>query len=131
MAPVSKGRNDLKGRIRSLLLNDRMQCSELVLRLLQDDQTPYDSQVFAAARALGRGVAGSGNMCGAVVAGVMALGIEEKSREQGTGEGDMPLLGARAPEPRNDWLDTFSPTTSEPRLFERARELMKRATGKV
>ncbi|MFQ5860047.1 MAG: C-GCAxxG-C-C family protein [Dehalococcoidia bacterium] len=129
--PGLTARQALQSRIESYLLYKRVQCSQCVLLLLQDALGPYDPRFLAATRSLGRGIGGSGNLCGAVVAGVLALGLRGQSKDSGSLGDEGPPLGVRTVRPKNDWLDVFCPEPEEPALFARCRELLSRLSSQV
>ncbi|MBI2935383.1 MAG: C_GCAxxG_C_C family protein [Chloroflexi bacterium] len=117
-------RRDLQARIESYLA-EGWQCSQCVLLVLQDVTAVGNEPVTRAARTLGRGMGGSGNVCGALAAGMLALGLESSPK---LGEDDpLPGVATRLSQtaiPLNDFLDVFRPI--EPPVFAQCRELRVR-----
>jgi hypothetical protein len=118
---------ELESRIRSYLLDGGLQCSQCVLALLRDRLGPDSARLEAAAQPFGRGIAGTGNVCGALTGALLALGA---------------LYGSGGPEPRpsrvapigylsaqpptNDLLDAVPAVGIEPPVFSASRELKAR-----
>ena len=119
---------ELRRRIESYLAEGR-QCSECLLLALKDLVGTHNELLTRATRTLGKGMGGSGGVCGALTAGMLALGMSDQ-RDLG----DSTIAGitagyGRLAAPRNDFLDTYAPV--EPRVFIQCRELADRFSQEV
>ena len=120
---------ELRRTVESYLAEGR-QCSQCVLLALQDVTGVNDELLTSATRTLGRGMGGSGGVCGALTAGMLALGLGQPSAR---GDSDphqgVPIHHGHSVAPRNDFLDTYTPI--EPPVFVQCRQLVARFSQEV
>lgn len=120
---------ELKEQIESHLAEGR-QCSQCLLLVLKDVIGVQDEVLTTATRTLGRGMGGTGGICGALTAGMLAIGLASQGRAQDTDTpAGVPVRFRRPGMPRNDFLDNYTP--SEPPEFAKCRELVSRFTAEV
>ncbi|MBI4200205.1 MAG: C_GCAxxG_C_C family protein [Chloroflexi bacterium] len=113
-------RAELRERIEAYLDEGR-QCSQCLLLALEDVLGLRAELLSGAARTLGRGMGGSGAVCGTLTAGMLALGLAYPSGDPEATPGSL-ARGGPAPAPHNEFLDAYIP--SEPPVFARCRELV-------
>ncbi|MBI4201270.1 MAG: C_GCAxxG_C_C family protein [Chloroflexi bacterium] len=120
---------ELRRQIESYLAEGK-QCSQCLLLALKDIIGVHDDVLTTATRTLGRGMGGSGAVCGALTAGILALGLaNQRGSEQAGAMDGVPSRYGRSAPPRNDFLDIYAP--AEPPEFVQCRELISRFSQEV
>ncbi len=124
-APVQGGK-ELRSRIELYLLEEGLQCSQCVIAMLSDRIGPKARVLEEAVLPLGKGISGTGSMCGAVAGALMALALVHQQ-----GSGSQPRQPAAlgylsSVPPINDWLDVAPAVAVEPPLFPLCRKLIAR-----
>lgn len=92
-------------------------CTQSLLLALQELLEVDDPTTLKAAAALGRGLGGTGLLCGVLAAGMMAIGLQQSKH------GREPPPGTNAPPlPQHDWLDFYLPGEGNYRMFFLCRQ---------
>ncbi len=121
---------ELRSQIESLMVNHGLQCSQCVIAVLGEQLGPGARALEGAALPLGRGMAGTGGLCGALTGGLLALGAAfESDRPVPPGTQPAPLTFLTERLPNNDWLDAQSAVGVQPPVFSLCRDLMAEFSG--
>ena len=129
---TSLSAEQLRGRIASYLLNDGLHCSECLLVIFRGQLGQRARNLEAAVLPLSRGLAGTGGVCGAYIAALLAMGLLYGDEGRGSRRQQAAPIGyPRDDAPMNDWLDAVPREGVEPPVFAPCRELAARISKAV
>ncbi len=96
------------------LFGEGKSCTQCVFLGLQKELGVPGPSLLQGSDGLAKGLGGMGSLCGALVAGMMAIAISEARSKSGD-----------TVSPMNEWLDVYMPSQRE-QVFQRCQELRSR-----